>query len=184
MRHPINRNLLQALAFVVASASVAYGQNVSTVEIAVTNSSNDWKRIEDLTPIKSKRYVVTIDQPERKQSCRVQSFTDDELVCARANGHSRRYKREQIAALIDPGVKGGALLFFLGFNAGLGASIWGTVALVATCPVCAAGTALAAFIFFELAGLTAMSDDASVPEKLVYLAPGQVLSHKFRSVER
>ena len=80
MRHPINRNLLQALAFVVASASVAYGQNVSTVEIAVTNSSNDWKRIEDLTPIKSKRYVVTIDQPERKQSCRVQSFTDDELV--------------------------------------------------------------------------------------------------------
>ena len=29
-----------------------------------------------------------------------------------------------------------------------------------------------------------MSDDASAPEKLLYLAPGQVLSNNFRSVER
>jgi len=184
MSHPINRNLLQVLAFVVASASVAYGQNVSNVEIAATNSSNDWKHAEDITPIKSKRYVVTTDQPDRKQSCRVQSFTDDELVCSRANGRSRTYKREQIVALIIPGTKSETLSFFLGFNAGLGASIWGTVALVATCPVCAAGTALAAFIFFELAGVTAMSDDASAPDKLLYLAPDQVLSDEFRSVER
>ncbi|MGA2649748.1 MAG: hypothetical protein ABSF28_04470 [Terracidiphilus sp.] len=184
MREPINRNLLQVFAFVLASASVAYGQNVSKVEISVANSSEDWKHAEDLTPIKSKRYVVTIDQPDRKQSCRVQSFTDDELVCSRANGGSRTYKREQIVALIVPGTKSETLAFFLGFNTGLGASIWGTVALVATCPVCAAGTALAAFIFFELAGVTAMSDDASAPEKLLYLAHGQMLSNKFRSVER
>jgi len=184
MRRPTNRNLLQVFAFALASASVAHGQKVSTVAIAVANSSKAWKDAEDLTPMKSKRYVVTTDQPDREQSCRVQSFTDDELVCSRANGRSRTYRREQIVALINPGTKGGTLAFFLGFNAGLGASIWGTVALVSTCPVCAAGTALAAFIFFEFAGLTAMSDDASAPEKLLYLAPGQVLSTKFRLVER
>lgn len=184
MRQPINRNLLHVLAFVLASASVAYGQNPSNVDIATANPSKGWKGAEDLTPVKSKRYVVTTDQPDRKQSCRVQSFTDDELVCARANGRSRTYKREQIVALIVPGTKSETLAFLLGFNAGLGASIWGTVALVATCPVCAAGTALAAFIFFGMAGVTAMADDASAPEQLLYLAPGQVLSHKFRSVER
>jgi len=184
MRRPINRNLLQVSAFVLASASVACGQNLSNVDIAAANPSKDWKSAEDLTPIKSKRYVVTTDQPDRKQGCRVQSLTDDELVCSRANGGSRTYKREQIVALINPGTKSETLAFFLGFNAGLGASIWGTVALVATCPVCAAATAFAAFIFFGMAGVTAMADDASAPEKLLYLAPGQVLSNKFHSVER
>ena len=184
MREPINRNLLQVFAFVLASASVAYGQNVSKVEISVANSSEDWKHAEDLTPIKSKRYVVTIDQPDRKQSCRVQSFTDDELVCARANGRSRTYKREQIVALIVPGTKSETLAFLLGFNAGLGASIWGTVALVATCPVCAAGTAIAALIFFGVAGVSVIADDANDPEVLLYLALSQVLSDKFRPVER
>ena len=94
------------------------------------------------------------------------------------------FKREQIVALIVPGTKSETLAFFLGSNAGLGASIWGTVALVATCPVCAAGAALAAFIFFELAGVTAMADDGDAPEKLEYLAPGHGLSTKFRYVER
>ena len=184
MRRSINRKLLPVFAFVLASAGVACAQNLSKVEIAVANSSDDWKRAEDITPVKSKRYVVTIDQPDRKQSCRVKTFTGDELVCSRSNRGSRIYKREQIVALIIPGTKSETLSFFLGFNAGLGASIWGTVALVATCPVCAAGTALAAFIFFELAGVTAMSDDASAPDKLLYLAPDQVLSDEFRSVER
>jgi hypothetical protein len=185
MRHPTNRNLLQVLAFVVASASVAYGQNVSNVEIgAVKLSNNDWKHAEDITPIKSKRYVVTTDQPDRKQSCRVQSFTDEALVCSRANGRSRTYKRERVAALIIPGTKGESLAMFFGANAGLGASIWGTIVLAATCPVCAAGTAIAAVIFLGVAGVSVIADDANAPEKLLYLAPSQGLSDKFRSVER
>ena len=56
------------------------------VDIATANPGKGWNGAEDITPIKSKRYVVTIDQPDRKQSCHVKSFTDDELVCSRAIG--------------------------------------------------------------------------------------------------
>ena len=184
MRKTIDRGLFAIFAFVLALASVAHAQNPSHVDIAIANTGKDWEDAEQLTAAKSKLYVVTTNQPGRKQSCRVQSITDDELICSRAHGGPQTYKREQIAALIVPGTKGETLSFFLGFNAGLGASIWGTVALVATCPVCAAGTAFAALIFFGMAGASAMADDGDEPEKLLYLAPGQVLSHKFRSVER
>lgn len=114
--------------------------------------------------------VITTDKPNRKQSCRVQSFTDEKIVCSRAFGDSRTYLKQQIAALILPGDAFSPTELFIGFNAGLGASIWATVVLVATCPVCAAATAFAALVFFELAGLTAFTDDQ--PERLLYRAPG------------
>jgi hypothetical protein len=154
------------------------------VSLVNANPRNGWAGAEQQTPTKSKRYVVTKDEPARKQVCRVQAITNDELICSRAHGGSRAYKREQIVALIIPGTKGESLAMFLGANARLGASIWGTIALVATCPVCAAGTALAAFIFFGMAGVSVIADDANDPEKTLYLAPGQVLSNNFRSVER
>ena len=65
---------------------------------------------------------------------------------------------------------------WLGLNAGLGAAIWGTVVLTATCPACAAGTAIVALFFLSAAGATAYTDD--VPDRLLYSAPGKQLSRK------
>ena len=74
------------------------------------------------------------------------------------------------------------LPMFLGFNAGLGAAIWGTVVLAAACPACAVGTGIAALFFFSAAGVTAYADGQ--PDRLLYLAPGQTLSGKLGFVEQ
>ena len=161
-------------------AAIPVGGTPTT--ILVKEPAQSWQVAQSAATSEHKILVVTLDQPNRKQSCRVQSFTDEKIVCSRPFGNSRTYLKKQIAALILPGDTFTPLELFIAFNAGLGASIWGTVALVATCPVCAAGTALAAFVFFQLAGLTAFSDDQ--PDFLLYLAPGQELSKKFGYVRR
>jgi hypothetical protein len=123
-----------------------------------------------------------MDQPERRQSCRVQSFTEDGLVCSRAIGGSPTYRPQQILALIIPGdVVGARIPIWLALNAGLGASIWGTVVLTAICPACAAVTAIAAFFFVGYAGAVLYSDD--VPDKLLYLAPDHELSRRIGYVQ-
>jgi hypothetical protein len=131
---------------------------------------------------KHKVFVVTVDKPDRKQACGVQSFTADKLFCSRALGGSRTISREQVVAIIQPGDGGSRVPLWIGFNGGLGASIWGTVVLAAACPACAAATAIAALIFFCAAGAVAYADDQ--PDKLLYQAPGQELSRKLGYVER
>ena len=69
----------------------------------------------------------------------------------------------------------------LGANAGLGAAIWGTVVLAATCPACAVATGITALFFFGAAGAILIADDQ--PDRLLYLAPGQELTGKLRSVQ-
>lgn len=69
----------------------------------------------------------------------------------------------------------------LGFNAGMGAAIWGTVVLVAICPACAAATAFAALVCFNSAAVGLAADYQ--PDRLLYLAAGQKLSRKFGHVE-
>lgn len=86
-------------------------------------------------------------------------------------GRTRTYLPDQIAAMILPGDRVLTIGMLTGFNAGLGASIWGTVILAAACPLCAAGTAAAALLFFGGIGAVLYAGDE--PERLVYLAPGQ-----------
>jgi hypothetical protein len=125
--------------------------------------------------------VVTIDQPERTRSCRVKSFTPDRLVCARLIGRPHTYRVDQVLAIILPGDGGSRLPIWLSLNAASGAAIWGTVVLMATCPPCAAATAFAALAFLGAAGAVAYTDD--VPDRLLYLAPGQKLSNKLGYVQ-
>ena len=61
-------------------------------------------------------------------------------MCARVFGGPRIYLPQQILALIIPGDDAVRIRLALGFNAGLGAAIWGTFVLAATCPACAVGT--------------------------------------------
>jgi hypothetical protein len=115
--------------------------------------------------------VVTVDQPNRKQACRVQSFTKDKLVCTRVIGGPRTYLSNQVIALIVPGDDALRIRLVLGFNAGLGAAIWGTIVLAATCPACGVATGIAALIMFAAAGATLIGDGQ--PERLLYVAAGQ-----------
>lgn len=181
---PTLRSFSVVLALTLVSATVALAQTPAPVDlpaaipverteltIPVKSPADSWQVAQSDSPARSRILVVTIDKPNHTQSCRVQSITDEKIVCSNAFGASRTYLKQQVAALILPGDEALTAWLFAGFNVGLGASIWGSVVLAAACPVCAAGTALAALVFFELAGVTAFT--GGEPDTLVYLAPGQ-----------
>jgi hypothetical protein len=131
-----------------------------------------WNSLAEINP-GGKLFVVTVAQPSRRQTCRVQSFAPDQLACKGPFGSSRTYKPNDILALIVPGEYDLKIRLVLGLNAALGASIWGTVVLAATCPACAVATGIAAFLFFGAAGGILIGDD--MPDCLLYLAPGQTV---------
>ncbi len=174
------------IALAVVSATIAVAQSptaTKALEKASNNISpgNDWQIAQQVGASKGKLYVVAVDQPNRRQGCRVRSFTLDKLVCSRAFGGSRTYLPQQVVALIVPGDDELRLPVWLGLNGGLGAAIWGTVVLAATCPVCAAATGVAALFFFSAAGVVSYADGQ--PDQLLYLAPGQQLTGKLGSVQ-
>lgn len=174
---------LISVALISATVARAQAPTVITVPTLALNAGDSWQGAQLIgSARKGKLYVVTIDHPDRRQACRVQSFTREKLVCARALGGPRTYLPQQVLALIVPGDEGLRLPLWLGFNGGLGAAIWGTVVLAAACPACAAGTGIAALFFFGAAGAVAYADGQ--PKQLLYLAPGQRLSGKLGFVER
>lgn len=169
------RSVFSLFAAVLIVATIASAQNPTSTEVVALPTINNWQHAQSSSASERKFFVVTVDEPQRKQTCRVRSFTMDKLVCK-----SRTYLPQQVLAIILPGDH--ALRWFLGFNAGLGASIYGTVVLTAICPACAAATAFAALVCFGFAGAIAYTD--SYPERLLYLAEGQHLTGKLHSLER
>lgn len=181
MSQRIIRSLFAIFAIVFVSAMIASAQSTTTVEIP-TNNHSSWQAAQLLgSAKKSKLFVVTINKPNSRQSCRIQSFTEEMLVCSKSIGGTRTYLRQQVVALIIPGDNELRVRVLLALNGGLGAAIWGTVVLAATCPACAVGTGIAAFIFFAFAGAIEMTDD--VPDRLLYLSPGKELSRKLGYVQ-
>jgi hypothetical protein len=168
--------ILFALALV--SATIALAQSSTSSEAPVP-AINNWQAAQSVGPSKGKLFVITVDQPNRWKTCSIQSFTLDKLVCSRAIGGPRTYLPQQIVALILPGNL--KLRFLLGANGGLAVAIWGTVVLTALCPVCAVVTGIAALLLFGAAGAVLIGDD--VPDRLLYLAPGQQLSSKLGYVQ-
>lgn len=179
------RRILTLLGLALVAATVALAQSPASPEvfsIPVGNTANNtWQVAQSDGSSRGKLFVVTLDQPHRRQTCRVQSFTPDKLVCSRAFGASRTYLPEQVLALILPGDGATKLGLVLGFNAGLGAAIWGTVVLAAVCPACAVATGIVALFLFGAAGAVLIGDDQ--PERLLYLAPGQQLTGNRRFVQ-
>lgn len=173
-----------ATASEVQAARPAEAQTAREVVDAPRRAENGWGVAQAVLSSGSsghKLLVVTLDRPNRRQSCRVQSFTDDKLVCSRAVGGARTYPRGQIAALILPGSDVPTRWVLVGLNGGLGTAIWATVVLAAACPACAAATAFAALVCFCFAGAVASTDD--VPDRLLYLAPDRKQSHKLGYIE-
>ncbi|MGA2218495.1 MAG: hypothetical protein ABSG51_10440 [Terracidiphilus sp.] len=179
MLHRTIRRALALFALALASVTIALAQ--SPTSIADVPAYDTWQVAQQLGSSKGELFVVTLDQPQRRQTCRVQSFTPDKLVCSRTLGELRTYLPQQVAALIVPGDGNLKLRLVLGFNGALGAAIWGTVVLAAACPVCAVATGIAALFFFGAAGAVLIGDEQS--DRLIYLAPGQHLIGKLRSVQ-
>jgi hypothetical protein len=182
MTHRAIRNFLSLFSIIFATATVDLAQSSTAIETVAVDHSKSWQGALSAVAANHKVIVVTIDKPDRKQTCRIQSFDQDKLVCSRAMGASRTYLAKQVIAVIQPGDGGLRVPLWIGLNGGLGAAIWGTVVLAAACPACAAGTAVAALIFFAFAGAVAYTDD--VPDRMLYLAPGHELSGKLGYIER
>ena len=172
-----------ALALVYATVAVAQSSTpLETFNVPISNppASDNWQASLQTWSMSGKLTVVTLDQPNRRQSCHVQSYTQDQLVCSRAHGRSRMYLRQQVAALILPGYGGLQRWLLVVLHGASAAAIWGTVELAATCPACAAATAFAAFGYLIGAAFVRGEDES---DRLLYLAPGQHLSRKFAYVK-
>jgi len=182
MPRQITRGLFACTALALVFASTVSAQSTTSTRNPTAGANMPSQFAELFNPTDGKLIVVTVDKPDRRQSCHVQSFTKDELVCARTIGGARTYTPQQVVALLLPGDDQLRAEVLLGLNAGLGAAIWGTVVLAAACPACAVGTGIAALIFFAFAGAVGMTDD--VPDHLLYLAPGQELSGKLGYIQK
>jgi hypothetical protein len=192
MPQRIIRNILTLFTIAFASATIALAQFATSTEVQplttsdthdiTLNSGKTWQGAQVVGSSMGKLLVVTIDQPDRRQTCRVHSFTLDKLVCSHAIGGPRTYLPQQVAALFIPGDGHLKLRLVLGLNGGMGAAIWGTVVLAATCPACAVGTGIAALLLFLAAGAILIGDDQ--PDRLLYIAPGLPLSGKLGYVQR
>jgi len=175
------RSILTLFTLALVSATIALAQSSTSSEAPLTPTRNNWQIAQSVGSSKGKLFVVTLDQPSRRQTCHIQSFTVDKLVCSRAIGGPRTYLQQQIVALILPGDGDLKLRLVLGINGGLAVAIWGTVVLAATCPPCAVATGIVAFALFSAAGAILYGDDQ--PDRLLYLAPGQQLTGKLSFVQ-
>ena len=174
------RSILTLFVVALVRAMIALAQYSNSPEAVAFPAINSWQVAQLAGSSKGKLFVVTLDQPHRRQTCRIQSFTLDKLVCSRAIGGPRTYVPQQVAALTLAGDDDLKLRMVLALNGGLGAAIWGTVVLEATCPACAMATGIAALLLFGAVGVTLIADDH--PDRLLYLAHGQHLTGKLRFV--
>jgi hypothetical protein len=177
------RRILALFVIALVSATITLAQSPTSPETLTvpTRTGNTWQAAQLVGSSKGKLFVVTLDQPHRRQACRIQSFTLDKLVCSRAIGGPRTYLPQQVLALILAGDNGLKLRLVLGLNGGSAAAIWGTVVLAATCPACAVGTGIVALLLVGAAGAVLIGDDQ--PDRLLYLAQGQQLTGKLRFVQ-
>lgn len=181
------RTILTLFALVLGLASIAVAQSPTPREvftIPIGNvASNDWQAAQQVGSSKRTLFVVTQDQPQRRQTCHLRSFTADELVCSHGNGNLRTYLRQQVVALILPGdqySKLSRVLWAVGFSE-FGAAIWGSVVLAATCPACGVAAGIGTVFYFGMAALFASGEEQ--PDRVLYLAPGQKLTGKLSLVQ-
>ncbi len=153
------RSVLILFALALVSATFTRAQSSTSSEVPVIPTRNNWQIAQSVGSSEGKLFVVTLDQPSRRQTCHIQSFTPDKLVCSRAIGGPRTYLPQQIVALILRGDGDLKLRLVLGLNGGLAAAIWGTVVLAAICPACAVATGIVALLLFGAAGAILIGDD-------------------------
>ena len=184
------RRLFTLAALTLLSASLALAQEVQqpshvpahpSASSLVHSASYDQPRFTNWYPLavvnpSGKLFVVTTADPKHRHACRVQSFAVDQLICK--GGRQTNFRTDEIAALIVPGnYVSNRISLALG-NATLGAAIWGTIVLAPVCPLCAAATAFQAVNSLGFSTATLVCNH--VPDRLLYLAPGQTLKIQLR----
>jgi len=182
MQRRIIRSVMTLIAIVIVTTTMACSQSSTSLDVPTVNPGNSWQDALGLGAVEHKIFVVTVDKPDRKQKCHIQSFTPDKLVCSRASGEQRTFLKRQVVAIILPGEGGLRAKILLGLSGGVGAAVWGTVVLAAACPACAVGTGIAALLLFCAAGAIGIGDYQL--DRLVYLGPGQELNEKLGYVHR
>lgn len=191
LSQPTLRRLLTLATLTLLSATLALAQNNAQPPSSssarppayslVHSASYDkpaftnWYSLAQVNP-SGKLFVVTHENPKHRHTCHVQSFSIDQLICSDHAGTT--YRTQDIAALIVPGNYISQHVSLAIGNAALGAAIWGTIILAPVCPLCAAATAFGAFSAFGFSATTLMCDN--VPDRLLYLTPGQSLQVKLR----
>ena len=181
MAHQIFRRFSSLFALTLVSATIALAQSPTVREDLGAAASDSWQTAQSAGPSRGELFVVTLNQPHRRQACRIQSFTQDKLVCSRQFGGPRTYLAQDVLALIVPGDHGLKIRLALGINGALAAAIWGTVVLAAICPACAVATGIVALCLFGAAGAILIGDEQ--PERLLYLAPGEQLTGKLHALQ-
>ena len=184
------RRLLALAALTFLSATLALAQQAQqpspdhahpAASTLVHSASYDhprftnWYSLGVINP-SGKLFVVTSTDPTHRHTCRVQSFTIDQLICK--GGSRTNFRTDEIAALIVPGNYVSQHFLVAVGNAALGAAIWGTIVLAPICPLCAAATAFGGLDAVGFSLVTLVCDN--VPDRLLYLAPGQTLQVKLR----
>lgn len=182
MLQRIIRSVLTVATLAFAFATIVLAQSADSREALATPIAQAWRTAQSTGPSKGKLLVIALDQPNRRQTCQIQSFAPDKLVCSRAFGGTRTYLPQQVLALILPGNEYLRIPWLIGFNSGAGAAIWGTVVLAAACPICAAATSVAAVWCLGEAGVGLSYGDYR-KDRILYLAPGESLGDKYDSVD-
>lgn len=181
MAHRITRTLITTFALTLIFASLAHAQNVQPWASwpPSTPRSDTFRGAMALGPTQGKLFVVTIAHPKQKQTCRIQSFKEDQLVCSRSRGRAPIvYRAQDVAALITPGEHTNVVAWFLGY-VGVGAgAITGAVFLASVTIIGAVPVAIAGGFILLMAPLTGMFADDDCPDTVLYLAPGQQLQVK------
>ena len=139
--------------------------------------NKDWAQASAIASSRHKLIIVTLAEPTLRHTCRVQSFTPDQLVCKGSFGKTRTYNPQEIAALIIPGNKDLRLGVFLIFTGGGAAAMWGTLELAAACIPCAFATVAAAILITRHC-MRHRDGIRPTPELLLYLMPSQTLQIK------
>jgi hypothetical protein len=125
--------------------------------------------------------VVTAARPTHRQKCRVESFANDQLVCASSHSHKPRvYGQQDILDLITPGQHTPTLLYVLscataGAGAITGAVFLASISIAAAVPVAIIGGALLA-----VSPLLAVLGYGDAPGRVLYQQPGTTLKVALR----
>jgi hypothetical protein len=174
--------ILATLALLSATLALAQSPALWSSWPPSAPRSNTFRGAIAIGPSHGKLYVVTIAHPKQEQTCRIQSFKQDQLVCLGNHGHTPVvYRAQDIAALITPGLHSGILATFLGFvGAGAGA-ITGAVFLASISMIGAVAVAAAGGFLLLFSTYLAMGADSYDSDIVLYLAPSQTLQVKLRS---
>ena len=87
MAHSLTRTLF-ALSLLLIAQCVAQSQTTSQKSVwpPTDPHSNTWRSARAIGPNSGKLFVVTVARPTHREACRVQSFDEDQLVCAPRHG--------------------------------------------------------------------------------------------------